>query len=123
MNEFTTRAYTTNFFWVLLIRIGYIGAYNWAAVKEGLNNSSIQAIAPTKPLTVYIETRGSGVFSVTNMSGMFMFANNFNQNLIDWNVSAVTDMTMMFADAVSFDQDISGWDVSGVAQMGEIFLA
>ena len=46
------------------------------------------------------------------MQSMFNYANDFNQNVGDWDVSAVTDMGYMFKQADAFNQDIRNWDVS-----------
>ncbi|AFG37213.1 BspA family leucine-rich repeat surface protein [Spirochaeta africana] len=59
--------------------------------------------------------------SVTNMSRMFKFASNFNQDIGDWDVGNVTNMSRMFRDASNFNQDISGWDVSNVTTMSSMF--
>ena len=58
---------------------------------------------------------------VTDMSGMFAYADSFNGDISEWDVSGVTDMSRMFAYAYSFNGDISPWDVSGVADMSWMF--
>ena len=40
---------------------------------------------------------------------MFYEAENFNQDLSNWNVSSVTDMSNMFNGAISFNQTLSKW--------------
>ena len=59
--------------------------------------------------------------NVTDMSGMFLEAGEFNQDISSWTVSNVTDMSRMFEFAQSFDRDIGGWDVSNVENMGWMF--
>jgi surface protein len=60
------------------------------------------------------------VSNVTNMSGMF--ANTaFNQDISNWDVSSVTDMVYMFNNASAFNQDIGNWDVSNVTNMSAMF--
>ena len=53
------------------------------------------------------------------MYGMFSGAMNFNQPLVQWNVSSVTTTWSMFWNATSFNQPLSSWDVVGVS----LFLA
>ena len=50
---------------------------------------------------------------VTNMD-FFHFAQSFNMNISDWNVSNVTNMSGMFFNATS-------WNVSNVTDMSRMF--
>ncbi|WP_086241423.1 BspA family leucine-rich repeat surface protein [Campylobacter devanensis] len=61
------------------------------------------------------------VSHVTDMSYMFLGAENFNSDISSWDVSNVTDMSGMFAGAVNFNSDISSWDVSHVTNMSGMF--
>ncbi len=58
---------------------------------------------------------------VTDMSSMFSEANDFNQDIGNWNVSTVTDMSAMFFKSDGFNQDIGNWDVSSVVYMNAMF--
>jgi surface protein len=62
------------------------------------------------------------VGNVTNMSRMFETARSFNQDLSNWDVGNVTNMSRMFETAGSFNQDLSNWDVSNVSNMAYMFL-
>ncbi|HEF2147681.1 TPA: BspA family leucine-rich repeat surface protein, partial [Campylobacter coli] len=62
------------------------------------------------------------VSNVTNTSGMFYGAINFNHDISNWDVSNVTDMWGMFYGAINFNHDISNWDVSNVTDMGNMFV-
>ena len=59
--------------------------------------------------------------NVTNMAGMFGFATNFNNPLNNWNVSSVTNMSTMFEDALSFNQPLNNWNTSSVTNMFAMF--
>ncbi|MCO6497809.1 MAG: BspA family leucine-rich repeat surface protein [Chitinophagaceae bacterium] len=59
--------------------------------------------------------------NVTNMSGMFYMAPNFNELIANWNVSNVTNMYDMFYGAADFNRAIGNWDVSNVTDMGGMF--
>ncbi len=61
------------------------------------------------------------VSSVTDMSSMFYWAENFNRAIDDWDVSSVTDMSEMFHRAYDFNQAIGGWNVSSVTDMSWMF--
>ncbi|BCD62956.1 hypothetical protein NitYY0826_C1844 [Nitratiruptor sp. YY08-26] len=58
---------------------------------------------------------------VTNMSGLFPYAVNFNQPIGKWDTSNVTDMSYMFYNAVKFNQPIGNWDTSNVTNMYGMF--
>ena len=71
------------------------------------------------------------VSNVTNMSEMFLNADEFNQDISSWDVSKVTDMRAMFYRKGSFfsdifgrsafNADISSWNVSSVRNMASMF--
>ena len=61
------------------------------------------------------------VSSVTNMEGIFRGAKSFNQPIGNWDVSNVEDMQAMFSSSKSFNQPIGNWDVSKVRTMGFMF--
>jgi surface protein len=72
--------------------------------------------------------------SVTDISGMFLNAANFNQDLSEktvkfgtpdeyraWVLSSVTDMNSVFLNAEDFDHDISDWSTENVQSMINMF--
>jgi hypothetical protein len=52
---------------------------------------------------------------------MFGFATDFNQPLVQWNVSSGVYMIRMFKDATSFDQPLEDWNVSSLSFMDSMF--
>ncbi len=65
------------------------------------------------------------VSNVTNMESMFSHCPSFNNNNSDsiknWNVSNVTNMQFMFMDCTNFNQPLNDWDVSNVTNMKGMF--
>ena len=59
--------------------------------------------------------------TVTDLLGMFYFAESFNQPLNSWVTSSVTDMSSMFSGASMFDQSLSGWNTASVTDMSYMF--
>ena len=58
---------------------------------------------------------------VESMYRMFAWANNFNGNIGNWDVSTVTDMSGMFLYASSFNQDIGNWNTESLEDAGSMF--
>ena len=61
------------------------------------------------------------VGNVKDMSGMFNYAEIFNQPIGGWNVGNVKDMSWMFYNAKTFNQPIEGWNVGNVKDMSGMF--
>lgn len=59
--------------------------------------------------------------TVNNISGMFFYCVNFNQNINSWNTSNVTTMGSTFYQCSSFNQPLNSWDVSQVTNMSSLF--
>ncbi|ATU05611.1 hypothetical protein BKN14_04155 [Candidatus Gracilibacteria bacterium HOT-871] len=58
---------------------------------------------------------------ITDLSGAFNGATNFNQPLNDFDTSKVTDMSYMFYGAEKFNQPLNNWDTSNVTNMAGMF--
>lgn len=58
---------------------------------------------------------------VTDFSGIFRNAINFNQDISNWNTESVLNMSNMFRGASSFNQDIGGWNTERVTNMSYMF--
>ncbi len=86
---------------------GYLGITDFSyAFNNAINLTEVPSTLPA---------------GVTNTSRMFAAAENFNQDLNNWDVSNVTDMNGMFARAVAFNGNISNWNVSKVANTASMF--
>jgi len=70
---------------------------------------------------IRVPSTTKGLESVTNMADMFKFADSFNYDIGDWDISNVTDIHSMFWGATSFNQDIGDWDTSNVTDMRIMF--
>ena len=63
------------------------------------------------------------VSNITDMSFLFKYKINFNDDISNWDVSNVTDMQGMFWNAASFNQPLNNWNVSSVTNMKGMFFA
>jgi surface protein len=85
------------------------GDFNGIASLNNIGGAALTSVPITVPNTV------------TNMSYMFQFASNFNQDL-SWNVGNVDDMTNMFYTATNFNGNIRNWNVGNVIYMTGMFF-
>ena len=58
---------------------------------------------------------------ITNMSELFQFKRNFNDDISNWDVSNVTNMQEMFDGARAFNQPLEQWNVGNVTNMQSMF--
>ena len=65
---------------------------------------------------------GWDVSSVNNMASIFQYAAAFNGNISSWDISSVTNMASAFEGAASFNSDLSKWDTSSVTEMQNAFF-
>jgi surface protein len=95
-----------------LITIEQWGMNYWTSMEKafyGCSNLTVPAI--DKP----------NLSNVTSLSYMFAHAEQFNQQIDDWDTSNITDMSFMFFYASVFNQDIRNWNTSGVTDMQMMF--
>ncbi len=59
--------------------------------------------------------------NVTDMTGMFGLARNFNQNIGNWDVSKVTEMGGMFMYAMKFNQNLENWKLNSNVNLENMF--
>ena len=88
-------------------------------IKLGENVHSLARAFENLEKLEYVNIQDTS--GVTNMSGMFRFAESFNQPISKWDTSSVTDMSEMFSRAESFNQPIGNWDTSNVTDMSGMF--
>ena len=95
-----------------LVSLDQWGTASWASMENAFRGADNM---------VYNAGDAPDLSGVTDMTGMFYGASDFNGNISGWGVSSVTDMTDMFAEASSFNQPLSSWDVSSVTNMTGMF--
>jgi surface protein len=99
-----------------LLEVQQWGTIAWTSMANafyGCNNLHVTA------------TDAPNLAGVTNMSGMFRLAVNFNENINHWNVSTVTNMSYLFAggwngtslSSATFNQPLNNWDTGNVTNM------
>ena len=124
-----------------LTKVTHWGTTQWTSLTKafsGCGNMDITAtdkpdLSAVTDLSMMFQTCGNLVYNtsindwdvshITNMSGMFATATEFNQPLNNWDVSHVTNMQGMFAEAVKFNQPLNNWVVSSVTNMSGTFVA
>ena len=124
-----------------LTKVTQWGTTQWTSLTKafsGCGNMDITAtdkpdLSVVTDLSMMFQTCGNLVYNtsindwdvshITNMSGMFATATEFNQPLNNWDVSHVTNMQGMFAEALKFNQPLNNWVVSSVTNMSGTFVA
>ena len=84
------------------------------AVKEWVED-------PVKALETYVDIADWDTREVTDMSGLFMNMEDFDEDISRWDVSNVQNMVRMFDGASVFNQDISSWNTANATNMTEMF--
>ncbi|MEE1897876.1 BspA family leucine-rich repeat surface protein [Flavobacterium rakeshii] len=100
--------------------------YVYGSLNETINNWDVSNITDMSEMFMDAQNfnypiNNWDVSNVTNMSSMFNNAVNFNQSINDWDTSSVTNMSGMFKNTHYFNSPISNWDVSNVTNMSEMF--
>nr|WP_297912865.1 BspA family leucine-rich repeat surface protein [uncultured Allomuricauda sp.] len=57
---------------------------------------------------------------VTEMAGMFVFCDNFNEDLSAWDFSKVENMASMFNLAPKFNQSLANWNLASLTNAGSM---
>jgi surface protein len=60
---------------------------------------------------------------VTDMSRLFQYAPNFNEDISAWDTGNVTTLNSLFSDAWNFNQPLATWNVQRVTDMSSMFQA
>ena len=61
-----------------------------------------------------------GCFNGKNFNSMFRNAENFNDDLSEWNLESAISTNGMFVNCKNFNQDLSNWSVSCVRDMRDV---
>ena len=72
-------------------------------------------------IKIYGKIEDWNTSEVTDMSWLFEYCFDFNEDISDWDTSNVTTMYKMFAGAFDFNQPIGKWDTSSVIDMRGMF--
>lgn len=64
---------------------------------------------------------GSTTGNFTNISSMFSQANNFNQDISDWDVSNLTSVVQLFLFNTAFNQNLSNWSLTSLTNASLMF--
>jgi len=66
---------------------------------------------------------GSSTGNLENISSMFSQANNFNQDISDWDVSKVTNVRQLFVFNNAFNQNLNDWSLTSLSDATLMFYA
>ncbi len=95
-----------------ILSVDQWGSIPWSSMNNAFNNCDNLHILATDAPDLSI---------VTDMSGMFQFCDNMNEDISAWDVSNVTNMSLLFQQATSFNQPLDAWDVSNVTLFFSMF--
>ena len=122
-----------------LVDIKNWGTGVWSSFSAAFNGCSRMDVTATDTPDLSIVTTIGNIFraclimvgnssfenwdtsNVTNVSGAFRQAKQFNQNISSWNTSSFTTMANTFFDADSFNQPIGVWNTSNVTSLNNTF--
>ena len=93
-----------------------------ATIKRAVWDYLAGGARKQRVVTKYGDISNWDVSNVTNMGGMFLNAESFNQPLDNWNVTKVMYIESMFFRATTFNQPLNNWKVSKVKNMDSMFM-
>ena len=91
------------------------GTQSWTSMKDMFKNCT--------SLATYSAAGAPVTSAVTDFSGMFEGASNFNGDISTWNTQSATTLARMFKGAANFNAPIGVWNVSNVTNFSEMFSA
>ena len=95
-----------------VISVDQWGDMRWKTMHEFAANCLNISLPPAE---------APNLSEVTDMSGMFQWASNFNQPVEHWDVSHVTNLSNIFLGDLEFNQPVNAWKTANVTNLSNAF--
>jgi surface protein len=108
--------------------VAIITVYYWKQIdNEQIKNAVYSYTNSEKRLKSFLELKYGKIehwdtSKVTDMSSLFSYFMQFNDDISNWDTSNVTNMSHMFHMAHSFNCPLNKWNISNVTNMDRMFF-